>query len=427
MTSFELIIYTMKFMIPSVFTVLFRAFGLGYRSRSRMILGFMVLGLYLTIVPSVLIVLIGYGEYTHIVSLVMTVGAMAMFIFSSDPPGKTLLLLLIVAQMNIVVSVPLNMIRHLLGLSYLVLDFLLLLACLVVYFAGLRFWAKPLRFIADNLHGRLVAPMLIPLVTTAMVYAIPVYPAENFSNHPIYCTMLILAVELAFFLYIYTLYRSLREINILSQQKLDAELLRLSATSMAERLRLMDEAAYQSSLAAHDRRHFNSMILELLEQGHFEEATTFLRKQSEAKTLKDKHYCANTAINAIVSYYVAQAENAGIITDIQMEISNTLTVDSLELAMALSNLLENAIHGCEALPKDVEKHIYLVCRQVGRLALEIANPCLASTVLDENGYPSAQRQDHGIGTKSVVAFVAKYDAELFYRVENGVFTVRLLI
>lgn len=427
MTGFDLAIYTLKFVIPAIFTILFRVFGLGYTNRRRLTIGLCVFVIYMAIVPPTLITVMGYGQFTHVVSLVMTIGAMSALIFSTDPPGKTILLILICAQMNSVVSVPLNMVRHLLGLSYLMLDMLLLAVCPIVCLVALHFWAKPLRFIADNIHGQLTSAMMIPIVATAMIYAIPVYPARNFEFNPVYCTVMMLAVELSFFLYLYTLYRNMRQISELSEHKLDAELLQLSATAMSERLQLMDEAAYQQSLAAHDRRHFNGMVLELLEQGQFEEAAAILRKQTESTLQGVRRYCENHAVGAITSYYAALAEKRGIVTDIQMDIPNELDIDSLELAMALSNLFENAIHGCEALPQSAKRQIHLTCRHVGRLALEISNSCAANVALDKNGHPYSGNIDHGTGTKSVLAFVTQYDAEIFYHIENSAFTVRLLV
>lgn len=427
MTGFDLAIYTLKFIIPSAVTILFRAFGLGYRSRRRLAIGLVVFAAYMVLVLPALIAVMGYGQFTHVASLVMTVGAMPALIFSTDPPGKTILLILICAQMNSVVSVPLNMVRHLFGLSYLTLDILLLVVCPVVCLIALRFWAKPLRFVADNMHGRLTVPMLIPIVITAMIYAIPVYPAQNFASNPVYCTVMMMAVEFIFFLYIYTLYRRLWQISVLSEHKLDGELLRLSATSMAERLRLMDEAAHQSCLASHDQRHFNSMVLELLECGQQEEAVALLHRQTASIPIKDRRYCENTTVNAAAAYYASQAEGVGIEITMGLDIPNRLDLDPLELATAFSNLLENAIHGCEALESGRKRQIHVACRHVGRLALEITNPCAANTVLDEEGHPQVREAGHGVGTKSVIAFAAKYDGELFYRVENGVFTVRLLV
>lgn len=431
MSNLDLVIYTLKFAIPSIFCFLFRSFGLGYKNRSRLILGFFVYASYISIILPTLIMVMGYEQFTHVVSLVLTIGALAALIVSSDPPSKTILLILICAQMNTVVSVLLNMVRDLLGLSYLTLDILMLLVCSVTYLIALRYWVKPLRYIVDNMYHRLTAAMPIPMITTIIIYLIPVYPERNFVVHPMYCTVLMLAVELTFFLYIYMFYRSMQQISTLSAQKLNTDILQLATVSVAERQRLMDEAVYQQSIVTHDCRHFNCMVLELLEQDRSEEAIAFLRQQIQPKLSYHKNYCDNIAVNAAVSYYATLAEEKGITTNIKLQIPNKLAFDSLEFAMAISNLMENAIHGCQALSARVEKQIYFSCRfscrQVGRLAMEITNPCTADTILNENGSPVSRQEGHGIGTKSVLAFATKYDGELFYHIENNIFSVRMIL
>ena len=64
---------------------------------------------------------------------------------------------------------------------------------------------------------------------------------------------------------------------------------------------------------------------------------------------------------------------------------------------------------------------------MGRLLLEMENPCDEGTTLDENGYPCTGAEGHSIGSKSVIAFAKKYDGELLYKIENDVFRVRLLV
>lgn len=207
----------------------------------------------------------------------------------------------------------------------------------------------------------------------------------------------------------------------------EQQLLKQSSHAMTERLRLMGEAVQQQRIVAHDRRHFNITLLELLEQGQTENASIFLKRQLETTPKMSKSYCQNQTVNASVCYYAQLAEEKGITVDSSLYIPNELDTDSLELAMAISNLLENAIHGCEDTPAGVAKTITIICRHVGRLALEIKNPCTQDITLDDNDYPTCRQEGHGIGTKSVLAFVKKYDGELFYRVENGVFSVRLLV
>lgn len=128
-----------------------------------------------------------------------------------------------------------------------------------------------------------------------------------------------------------------------------------------------------------------------------------------------------------VFYYVGLAEEKSITTDINLDIPHSLTVDSLELAMVISNLLENAVQACEALENDRERTIRFTCRHVGRLILEISNLCDASAVLGESGFPVAQESGHGVGTKSVLAFAQGHGGEVLYQISGSTFRVRMLI
>lgn len=205
----------------------------------------------------------------------------------------------------------------------------------------------------------------------------------------------------------------------------EREYLHLAADGMAQRIHLMEDVSAKNSRFLHDRRHFNSMILELLEQGECEEAITLLKKQKQVSSHLKKRYCENLAVNAVVLHYATLAEEVRITTDIRLEIPSKLNIDSLELSMVISNLMENAIEACKKL--DTDSYIHFTAHNIGRLLLEIKNPCSNEVVLDKKGYPIATEKGHGIGTKSIITFAKKYDAELIYKIENNVFSVRLLI
>lgn len=243
--------------------------------------------------------------------------------------------------------------------------------------------------------------------------------------------LLLIFVELAAYGSIFLSLRNLaQEYRVKEEnQKMQAEreYLQLAAGDMSERLKLMDEVSAQNSRAAHDRRHFNNMLLELLEQGKNNEAVTLLKKQNQIVPRLSKVYCDNHVVNAAVCHYAKQAEQSGILTQIDLDIPSDLQVDSLELSMVVSNLMENAINACLRQSGGEPLYINFICRNVGRLLLEMDNPSPEDTSLDENGYPITLIEGHGVGSKSVIAFAKKYDAELIYGIENGIFQVRLLV
>lgn len=207
----------------------------------------------------------------------------------------------------------------------------------------------------------------------------------------------------------------------------EQEYLQLAAANMSSRLALIEEVSAQNSRAAHDRRHFNNLLLGLLEKGQTDEVRTLLQRQNPGTLKIDRIYCENPAVNAAASHYAGLAEQAGISAELSLEIPDSLHVDSLELSMVVSNLMENAIQACERLTVGAVPFLRFTCRYAGRLLLELENSCGEDARLDDQGYPMTLQEDHGIGSKSVLAFAKKYDGELLYQIQNGVFRVRLLV
>lgn len=239
--------------------------------------------------------------------------------------------------------------------------------------------------------------------------------------------LVIFAVYLSLFHYIKLISteKALQEENI--SMKNNQALVGLATAVMEERLEFLDKAQVQNSIARHDRRHFNRTLLELLEDDNQKEAIAFLRKAEDSQELSRKKYCENNAINAAITYYLALAQEKDIDYQLDLTIPASLQVDSMELAMVISNLLENAIQACEKLEVGRKRHICFTAKYPGRLIMEIKNPCHASTSLDEEGYPQTKESDHGLGTKSVLAFAEANQAEVYYQISEGIFRVRLMV
>lgn len=60
-----------------------------------------------------------------------------------------------------------------------------------------------------------------------------------------------------------------------------------------------------------------------------------------------KKYCENTTVNAAIMHYVTMAERNDIKVTVSANIPYNTGADEMQLAIAISNLLENAIHACE--------------------------------------------------------------------------------
>lgn len=370
-------------------------------------------------VPSALIVLFGYETFTDISSIVMAVGILAVLIFTTDPPGKTLFLQLTCGSINTVMSVILSMVRHVFHLSYPALILMLLICSPIVYVISLRFWAKPLRFLRDNIKDGIAPLLILPLVTIIMVNIIPVYPAQNYDNHPVYCTLMMLAIELIYFLYLYTTYLNLSKINILNRQKTLTELLRQEIVSYQTYL----DAARQNR---HDLRHHDALILEQLENSDIEGAINYLRAHNAeiaGNTLT--RYCAEPTVNAILRIYERRAMEKHIAYSIVCDIPELLPFDSPELGSLLGNLLENAFVAATGAGDDA--FIAFSSRVEDKsLLIELRNS-KKGNIEFRGDLPVSRKPGGGTGTKSVRTTVENHGGIIKYSQTESEFTVRVII
>ena len=132
-------------------------------------------------------------------------------------------------------------------------------------------------------------------------------------------------------------------------------------------------------------------------------------------------------VNAAVCYYATMASEKGISCDIKLNIPKKLSLDGLELAMVVSNLLENAIHGVESLTDENARKIQFTAIYTGQLLLEIENSYTGKIKTNEDGIPLSEKKGHGIGTQSIVSFAKKWNAELDYIISDKTFKVQMMI
>ncbi len=253
---------------------------------------------------------------------------------------------------------------------------------------------------------------------------------ETFDTHVVPLSFMILLAFGVYFCVFYSLHKSaaeyrLREENLNMQNRQD--IMHLSMTSMQQHLRLMNEIAQQNNIITHDRRHFNNTLLELLRQNRYAEVVNILEQQPNLAPPIPRRYCENTAVNAAVTYYAGIAKASGVGLDISLDIPEKIKTDALELAIVISNLLENAVQACGKLSGTTDKTICFTAAYTGQLLLEIENPYAGNIRTDEQGHPVSESPGHGVGTRSVLAFAEKQGAQLLYSITSDMFRVRLIL
>ena len=277
--------------------------------------------------------------------------------------------------------------------------------------------------------------MAMPLVSVVLIvvdmFLLAMGKYDNFnSGQFLRMAILLVIVNIAVFVILEKYTDLMKHEMVLVQDKAklesDASLMEIAAKNMKERLQLTESSMQKDRIMRHDRRHFEALLYQLLEEGNIEEAKKYLAERLAMEPQPVMKYCENTTVNAAISHYMACAKMEQIPMTVSANIPSGLSVNELELAIVISNLLENAIKACRKLP-ETERYVKLTAKYKNQLLLEIENSCDRKVVLDEDGYPFSREEDHGIGTRSVVAFVNKTDSEICYLTEGTRFRVRMII
>ena len=277
--------------------------------------------------------------------------------------------------------------------------------------------------------------MAMPLVSVVLIvvdmFLLAMGKYDNFnSGQFLRMAILLVIVNIAVFVILEKYTGLMKHEMELVQEKTklesDAYFMEIAAKNMKERLQLTESSMQKYRVMRHDRRHFEALLYQLLEEGNTREAKKYLAERLAMEPHPVMRYCENTTVNAAISHYTACAKREKIPMTVSANIPSGLSVNELEFAIVISNLLENAINACRKLP-ETERYVKLTAKHKNQLLLEIENSCDRKVMLDEDGYPFSRDENHGIGTRSVLAFVKKTDSEICYLTEETRFRVRMII
>lgn len=168
----------------------------------------------------------------------------------------------------------------------------------------------------------------------------------------------------------------------------------------------------------HDMKHYLTTAAELISDEKSAEAKAYIERIISEK-INSSIVGVNTGsavIDAALNNKIALCAEKGIkmkcAIDTQFE-----NINEIDISILLSNLLDNAISGCNTL----EKHIELIISHKKSLTYIAVKNSISGSVLKDN--PSletdkADKSEHGFGIKSVRDIAKKYDGSVEFKGEK---------
>lgn len=181
-------------------------------------------------------------------------------------------------------------------------------------------------------------------------------------------------------------------------------------------------------LYRHDMRHHLLALEGMLQQGDSNGAQQYIQALNGRLTrLNQREWCSNSALNAVLTAFVAQGEEAGCRMNMEVDVPADLPYDEVDLCVVLANTLENAIDASRGVPEG-EIHVKLELTENHRLLLSMENSCLEEPNFDAQGLPYHPRgEGHGLGLRSVWGVTEKYGGLFRCQWENGRFLLRIVL
>lgn len=304
------------------------------------------------------------------------------------------------------------------------LPLLVRILSLIFLFFVLRRFNKTSRKMMEQLESGWGFLCLIPITTCLLtLYTYRVY----FQRDPLPAAVVLYGLLVICCCAFYLMYLFFERVQQENETRNNHRLLELQVSALRSRMEAVKTAEDMLRTERHDLRHRLQTAGELMARGDRQSAIVFLSDTAERlENYKTVHWCRPPVLDAMFAFYFSQAKRQDIPVDVNISLPDKLPVDEGELAIVFANALENAIHANLELPLEQRK---IRCRVIGspNLMLEISNPFLTAVQFDENGFPLAGKDGHGLGTQSIRFFCEKYGAVCQYEIADGLLSFRVIL
>lgn len=191
---------------------------------------------------------------------------------------------------------------------------------------------------------------------------------------------------------------------------------------------MMKDTLDSIRILRHDMKNKLSMLYVMAQKEQVEELMSHLEELTDVcNKTKEYAHSGNITIDSIINYKLQQAEAKHIKVNVDILVPVELTIPTFDIAVVFGNLLDNAL---EAVAYVENRWIDVRAKYTkGRLIVQISNS-YDGTVLGRPESIMTRKQDkenHGIGIKSVERTLEKYDGALQVTQDGFQFTAKVLM
>lgn len=190
---------------------------------------------------------------------------------------------------------------------------------------------------------------------------------------------------------------------------------------------MLDNINYQRKMM-HEFKNHVICISALARDADVEGLNRYLEKINYVNLQYDNSIDTNhKLINVILNEKYAEAKEKGINFIVKINDLSNIKIEDQDLVVLISNLLNNAFESCEKCKDPVVKLKFMI--EDSQTIIAISNKYQIEPVVVNGEYMTSKKSDaemHGIGIKSIIEIVKKYDGMYAIKCEDNWFKFSIL-
>lgn len=198
---------------------------------------------------------------------------------------------------------------------------------------------------------------------------------------------------------------------------------RLSRINLAAQEKFVVEARERYSemrTLRHDMKHYFTAAAELLSDGKYDEAKDYIERVLDEKIIPAAVGVStgSAVIDAVINNKISVCAQNGI--EMKCAIDTVFGGNDIDISILLSNLLDNAINGCDKANPKLE----LIIETKKSLTFIIVKNSIAKSVLEKNPElktDNADKSAHGLGVESMRKIAEKHGGSVEFKEEENMF------
>ena len=268
----------------------------------------------------------------------------------------------------------------------------------------------------------IISDFLITLLAAFLLYSLSI----NLWNRVfVYVSIVSLLAILDVIAFVF-----MKKISLKNVEKTENKLLKLSLQQQSDMIESIHEQYDNISEMRHNYVHELAFIQGVMMEGDYERVKHYIADKLSCEQLKSSDYVfsSNKVIDSVINYRLSEAEQNGISTlcKITAKIPKELEHD---IAIILSNLLQNAVEASIRLEKDTPEVILEISCISGYYSIIVKNR-IEDSVLQNNRKLRTVKKDkdrHGFGLRSIRTLANSHNGMLDIYEMEGYFIVKVLI